>query len=432
MLAEQLKIYLDKAGIHYAWVMAAIVFLFTLATSTITSAPQILILPITEAHGWDISDVSIATGLMYFMTAILCPIGAPLMLRIGVINVVLIVIFLEVIGLLCTVLAFEKWHLLVSIGLCLGIASGIIGLGLSATVATRWFTARRGLVVGIMTSAFAAGQLIFMPLMAWITTVSNWQFAIAPGLIGGIICGSLFFLLGKDWPSQLSLAPYGEDKIYYPPKENTGNAISISFKALSGAIDHPAFWILTITFFICGLTSTGIIGQHFIPFCADNNVGIIMASSYLALMGFFNFIGTMGSGWLSDRYNNYTLLAAYYGLRGLSLFYLPYSNFDVYSLTLWAIFFGLDFIATVPPTVKLSGQFFGTINGPIVFGWIFGAHQLGSAVAAYGSGLSRDILSTYVPAFLLAGLACFIATLLFAYLLTFRPKFSVNTASNSV
>ena len=253
-----------------------------------------------------------------------------------------------------------------------------------------------------------------------------------PGLIGGIICGSLFFLLGKDWPSQLSLAAYGDDKIYYPPKENTGNAISISFKALSGAINHPAFWILTITFFICGLTSTGIIGQHFIPFCADNNVGIIMASSYLALMGFFNFIGTMGSGWLSDRYNNYTLLAAYYGLRGLSLFYLPYSNFDVYSLTLWAIFFGLDFIATVPPTVKLSGQFFGTINGPIVFGWIFGAHQLGSAVAAYGSGLSRDILSTYVPAFLLAGLACFIATMLFIYLLTFKPKFSVYITSNSI
>ena len=149
-----------------------------------------------------------------------------------------------------------------------------------------------------------------------------------------------------------------------------------------------------------------------------------MASSYLALMGFFNFIGTMGSGWLSDRYNNYTLLAVYYGLRGVSLFYLPYSNFDIYSLTLWAIFFGLDFIATVPPTVKLSGKFFGTVNGPIVFGWIFGAHQLGSAVAAYGTGLSRDILSTYVPAFLLAGLSCFIATTLFLYLLSFRPKFS--------
>ena len=145
--------------------MAAMVFLFTLATSSIGNAPQILILPITEAHGWNISDVSLATGLMYFMTALLCPIGAPLMLRIGVINVVLIVILLEIVGLVCTVLAYEKWHLLFSIGLCLGIASGIIGLGLAATVATRWFTARRGLVVGIMTSAFAAGQLIFMPLI---------------------------------------------------------------------------------------------------------------------------------------------------------------------------------------------------------------------------------------------------------------------------
>ena len=205
MLAESLKIYLDKIGIHYSWVMAAMVFLFTLATSSIGNAPQILILPITETHGWNISDVSLATGLMYLITALLCPIGAPLMLRIGVINVVLIVIFLEILGLLCTVLAYEKWHLLFSIGLCLGIASGIIGLGLAATVATRWFTARRGLVVGIMTSAFAAGQLIFMPLMAWITTVYNWQFAIAPGLTGGIICGVLFFLFGKDWPSQLKL-----------------------------------------------------------------------------------------------------------------------------------------------------------------------------------------------------------------------------------
>ena len=424
MLAQSLKVYLDKIGIHYSWVMAAMVFLFTLATSSIGNAPQILILPITEAHGWNISDVSLATGLMYLMTALLCPIGAPLMLRIGVINVVLIVIFLEILGLLCTVLAYEKWHLLFSIGLCLGIASGIIGLGLAATVATRWFTARRGLVVGIMTSAFAAGQLIFMPLMAWITTVYNWQFAIAPGLAGGIICGVLFLLFGKDWPSQLKLPAYGDDEIYHPPTNNPDNAVTISVKALLGAINHPAFWVLTVTFFICGLTSTGIVGQHFIPFCADNNVGIIMASSYLALMGFFNFIGTMGSGWLSDRYNNYTLLAIYYGLRGVSLFYLPYSNFDIYSLTLWAIFFGLDFIATVPPTVKLSGKFFGTVNGPIVFGWIFGAHQLGSAVAAYGTGLSRDILSTYVPAFLLAGLSCFIATTLFLYLLSFRPKFS--------
>lgn len=390
--------------------MAALVFFFTITAASVGTAPQILILPIINAHGWDISDVSIATGLMYFLTAALCPFGPPLMLRIGVTKVVLIVIILEVLGLICTVVAFEKWHLLLSIGVCLGISGGLIGLGLAATVATRWFTARRGLVVGIMTSAFAAGTLVVMPLMAWITTVTNWQFAIAPGLIGGIICGLLFLLFGRDWPSELDLPPYGESEIYDPPKDNQENVLSISFNALITGINHPAFWILASTFFICGLTSTGIVGQHFIPFCADNNVGIVMASSYLALMGFFNFLGTMGSGWLSDRYNNYTLLGTYYGLRGLSLFYLPYSSFDVYSLTLWAIFFGLDYIATVPPTVKLSGSFFGTTNGPLVFGWIFAAHQLGSAVAAYGGGLTRDFFISYSPAFFTAGIACFVAT----------------------
>ena len=197
MFAQNLKIFLDRFGIHYSWVMAAMVFIFTITAASVGSAPQILILPIINAHGWNISDVSMATGLMYFLTAALCPFGPPLMLRIGVTKVVLIVILLETIGLLCTVLAFEKWHLLVSIGLCFGVSGGLIGLGLAATVATRWFTARRGLVVGIMTSAFAAGTLVVMPLMAWITTVIHWQFAIAPGFIGGIICGLLFLLFGK-------------------------------------------------------------------------------------------------------------------------------------------------------------------------------------------------------------------------------------------
>ena len=424
MFAQNLKIFLDRFGIHYSWVMAAMVFFFTITAASVGSAPQILILPIINAHGWNISDVSMATGLMYFLTAALCPFGPPLMLRIGVTKVVLIVILLETIGLLCTVLAFEKWHLLVSIGLCFGVSGGLIGLGLAATVATHWFTARRGLVVGIMTSAFAAGTLVVMPLMAWITTVIHWQFAIAPGFIGGIICGLLFLLFGKNWPSELNIPPYGEKDIYQPPLEHPGNVLNISLNALFTGINHPAFWLLATTFFICGLTSTGIVGQHFIPFCADNSVGIVMASSYLAVMGFFNFLGTMGSGWLSDRYDNYALLGIYYGLRGISLFYLPYSGFDIYSLTLWAIFFGLDYIATVPPTVRLAGNYFGTVNGPIVFGWIFAAHQFGSAVAAYGGGLSRDIFISYIPAFISAGIACFVATGLIIYFMSFRTSLS--------
>jgi predicted MFS family arabinose efflux permease len=251
--------------------------------------------------------------------------------------------------------------------------------------------------------------------MAWITITYDWRLAVLPGLIGAVLCGVLFLLFSKDWPSELDLPAYGDKEVFHPPTGNVANVLFMTFTSLADGIKHPAFWILATTFFICGLTSTGIVGQHFIPFCADNNVGIVVASSYLALMGIFNFIGTTTSGWLSDRYDNYKLLAIYYGCRGLSLLYLPYGNFSIYELTLWAIFFGLDFIATVPPTVRLSGQYFGTVNGPLIFGWIFAAHQGGAAFAAYGAGISRDFFISYVPAFLLAGLACFVATGLIMY-----------------
>ena len=415
MLATHLKKYLERFGVHYAWVMATIAFLFSIVAPAVGSVPQILILPITEAYGWDISDFSLATGLMYLVIAIMCPFGASLMLKFGVSKIVYISVSLEVLGLLCTIFSYEKWHLLFSIGLFLGAASGIIGLSLAATVATRWFTARRGLIIGILTSAFAAGQLIFIPFMAWITITYDWRLAVLPGLIGAVLCGVLFLLFSKDWPSELDLPAYGDKEVFHPPTDNVANVLFMTFTSLADGIKHPAFWILATTFFICGLTSTGIVGQHFIPFCADNNVGIVVASSYLALMGIFNFIGTTTSGWLSDRYDNYRLLAIYYGFRGFSLLYLPYGNFSIYELTLWAIFFGLDFIATVPPTVRLSGQYFGTVNAPLIFGWIFAAHQGGAAFAAYGAGISRDFFISYVPAFLMAGLACFVATGLIMY-----------------
>ena len=181
---------------------------------------------------------------------------------------------------------------------------------------------------------------------------------------------------------------------------------------LKSATTQPAFWILSATFFICGLSSTGIVGQHFIPFCADNNVGIVAASSYLAIMGIFNFIGTIGSGWLSDRFDNYKLLMWFYGLRALSLIYLPFSGFEFFTLLLCAMFFGLDFIATVPPTIKLASKYFGTINGPILFGWIFAAHQMGSAIAASSAGWSRDTILTYMPSFVAAGLLSLLAVFL--------------------
>ena len=182
------------------------------------------------------------------------------------------------------------------------------------------------------------GQLTLLPVMAWITTIYDWRMAVVPCLVANGICAVGFLLFAKNWPSELKIPPFGDSKIFMPPSPPRRSAVFISFSALFQASQHPGFWMLACSFFICGLTSSGLVGQHFIPFCADNDIGIVAASSYLALMGIFNFLGTTASGWLSDRYDNYGLLATYYGLRGVSLIFLPYSNFDVYALSLWAIF----------------------------------------------------------------------------------------------
>ena len=421
MLATRLSERLQRSGIHYGWVMAVLAFFTTVFSSASFSMPHVLIIPITEEFDWNISDVTTPISLMFLTLAAMAPFGSALMLRFGVAKVVGITGVFIAFGLICTTQIFLKWHLFISIGIFLGVAAGMIGLGLTATIATRWFTTRRGLVVGILTSGFAAGQLSFVPLAAWLAANYDWRVAVLPALIGSGICAISFLLLGKDWPSELSLPSLGETKVKQPPAPTQQNPIHISFSCLIDAARTPIFWMLTLTFFICGLSSTGIVGQHFIPFCSDNNVGAVVAASYLALMGIFNFLGTLGSGWLSDRFNNYNLLATYYGLRGLSLIWLPYSDFDVFSLTLWAIFFGLDFIATVPPTVRLAGNFFGSVKGPIVFGWIFASHQLGSAVAAFAAGETRDSVLTYLPAFVAAGVSCFIAVLLIIPFRRYKP-----------
>jgi predicted MFS family arabinose efflux permease len=412
MFADYLNRFLAQRGIHYGWVMGIIAFIMTVCSSAVSSVPQIIILPITSEFGWQISDVSNAIGVMFVVLGCCAPFAGALMLKIGLRNVGILAMGLSVSGLFLTMLAFREWHLLVTIGVFFGAAAGIIGLGLAATVATRWFVARRGLVVGVLASAFAAGQLLFVPVMAWITTVADWRVALLIPIGSGILSAILFLLFSRNWPSDLGLPPFGEKEIFLPPENQEMNIFSTSFQVLFDALKHPAFWILSATFMICGLSSTGIVGQHFIPFCADNNVGIVAASSFLAVMGVFNFLGTIGSGWLSDRFDNFKLLMWYYGLRALSLFYLPFSGFEFYTLILWAVFFGLDYISTVPPTVKLTGRYFGQVKGPILFGWIFAVHQFGSAIAASSAGWSRDTLLSYVPAFIAAGIFSGLAVLL--------------------
>ncbi len=420
MVAHWLAGWLSRLGVHYGWVMVALTFVTLFCSSAAFSLGGVLIDPIAKEFGWQRSDVSAAIGLMFFVFACMAPFAGALMLRYGVARTVATSATLVVMGLTATTMVTERWHLLVTMGIVLGGAAGMVGAGLAATIASRWFVAKRGLAMGILTSAFAAGQLVFLPTTAWLSTTYGWRTAVLPVIVGGAICAILYVLVGRNWPADVDQPAYGETKIVATVPSAEG-AIALSLRALKEASQVPMFWLLAGTFFICGLSSNGIVQQHFIPFCADNNIGTVAAASYLALMGVCNFVGTIGSGWLSDRVDNRLLLAVYYALRGVSLVWLPFSDFSVVALTIWAIFFGLDFIATVPPTVRLAGQAFGPKMAPVVFGWIFAAHQVGASVAAYGSGASRDILATYAPAFIIAGTACFLAASLFVGSRALRP-----------
>jgi MFS family permease len=424
MLAAFFAPWFTRHGIHYGWVMVVLTFVTAVCSSAAIGMPGVLILPISQEFGWSRGDISGAMALMLALFGGMAPFAGALMLRYGLRRVVAAAALMVVIALVGATQMTAKWHLWLSLGLVLGVAAGTTAIVLSATVANRWFTQRRGLVLGVLGAAVAAGQLVFLPTAAWLAATYGWRAAVLPGIIGCSVCAVLYALLARDWPADIGLAPYGDTRIRPPTAASAGSAVGLSFTVLRETLPTRAFWVLAGTFFICGLSTSGTVQQHFIPLCADNAVTSVRAASFLALMGGFNFVGTIVSGWLSDRFDNRVLLATYYGLRGLSLMWLPFGNFDVVSLSIFAVFFGLDFIATLPPTVKLATQYFGVAKAPIVFGWAFAGHQLGGAAAALATGLSRDALATYLPAFFAAGLVCLFATLTIFALRPVRPAFA--------
>ena len=308
----------------------------------------------------------------------------------------------------------QLWQLFILWGLVLGVGSGMTALVLGAVVATRWFTRHRGLVVGLLTASAATGQLIFLPVAAWLIEHHGWRMAVAPVCISAFVAATLVLLVMRNRPLEVGLAPLGETLPADLPAPAAGPRMPFStpFRVLAEAARNPTFWILAATFFICGLSTNGLVQTHFISLCGDFGLSALPAASVLAMMGAFDFVGTILSGWLSDRYDNRKLLFWYYGLRGLSLFWLPHSEFTLYGLSLFAMFYGLDWIATVPPTVKLAGAIFGKDRAGLVFGWIFAAHQVGAATAAYGAGMVRTVAFSYTPALYTAGAACLLAALL--------------------
>ncbi len=286
-------------------------------------------------------------------------------------------------------------------------------LVLGATVATRWFGARQGLVVGLMTAANATGQLVFLPMLASVTEALGWRAAltIVVAVLG--VTAALILLLMRDRPADLGLARYGETDITpAPPRAASLGALLVQPLRTLGEVSRSAtFWVLFGTFFICGFSTNGLIQMHWISICGDYGIAAVGAAGILAVIGLFDLVGTVGSGWLSDRYDNRKLLFWFYGLRGLSLIYLPFSSFSIYELSLFAIFYGLDWVATVPPTVRLTAQRFGPERAPLIFAWVFTGHQIGAASATYFAGAVRTGFETYTPALVLAGILCLIAAL---------------------
>jgi predicted MFS family arabinose efflux permease len=421
MLAHLLAPWLARRGIHYGWVMIAITFMTALSTAAAMGMPGVLIAPLRQEFGWDTTDISGPLALRLLLYGLMGPFAAALIYRYGVVRVVAVAVSIIVTGMALASQMTELWQLWATWGVMLGFATGMTALVLGATVASRWFTARRGLVLGLLTAANATGQLLFLPLAAWLAEHLGWRYALMPAALSCLLALLLMVLFAVDHPATLGLAPYGETKVTPPPRPTQG-AVRTSFSTLREASRSRVFWALFITFFICGGSTNGLVQTHFIPLCMDMGMLQVQAAGVLALMGAFDFAGTIFSGWLSDRFDNRWLLFWYYGLRGLSLLYLPYSGFTLVGLTTFAVFYGLDWVATVPPTVRLAAQGFGRERAAVVFGWVFTAHQLGAATAAFGGGLARDTLGSYLPAFLAAGLACAVAAVVILIIPRPQPR----------
>jgi MFS family permease len=405
---------LQRRNIHYGWVVVAVTFLTLLVTAAAMGTPGVMIVPLEHEFGWDDAQISSALALRILLFGLFGPFAAAFMNRFGVRRVIVCALTLISAGLLASLAMTKLWQLILLWGVVVGVGTGLTAMVLAATVATRWFNHRRGLVMGMLAASSATGQLIFLPFIAALTTNYGWRMALVfvCCVLGLTAVVALIFM--QDRPADLELPLYGETQVTPAPPAGTGllTLMMSPLKTLKDVSRVPIFWVLFATFFVCGSSTNGLIQTHFITLCHDYGLAAVGAASVLAMMGAFDFVGTIGSGWLSDRFDNRWLLFWYYGLRGISLLYLPFTDFTFYGLSLFAMFYGLDWIATVPPTVKLTADRFGPERAGMVFGWIFAGHQLGAASAAFGAGYIRTEYSTYLPAFFIAGALCLFAAVL--------------------
>ncbi|MEG0259065.1 MAG: MFS transporter [Lysinibacillus sp.] len=400
--------------VHYSWFILVITFFSIIVAGITMSSSGVFINSFESEFGWDRSFIALAFAISLFLYGISGPFMAALLEVIGLKKMMLIAMTTLLIGITLTLIMNQTWQFIFIWGIIIGLGSSLFLTVLSPYVANHWYEKKRGLAVGILTASTATGQLVLLPVLAMIIESYSWRWAIALIMLLSFVMLILILLFMKNKPKDVGLLPYGLEKEI--KEKNDGprkNPIVIAFNGLFEAVKVKEFWLLAASFFICGLSTSGLIGTHFVSYCISFGIPLVTAASLLSFMGIFNLVGTTLSGWLSDRFDNRWLLFWYYMLRGASLVLLPFAlmNGSYTLLIIFTIFFGLDWIATVPPTISIARQIFGTQKSGIIYGWIFASHQAGAAVAAFGGGLIYKYFNTYTWAFFLAGIFCVLASL---------------------
>ncbi|WP_210040991.1 MFS transporter [Paenibacillus sepulcri] len=409
--------------LYYGWIVVLIAFLALLVSAGINSIPSVLMLSFEKEFGWDRASVSGALSIKILLYGLMGPFSAALMARFGIRRMMVIAMILLAGSLSLTPLMTALWQFFLLWGVMVGLGTGMMANVLGVTVANRWFVKHKGLVVGLLTASAATGQLLFLPLLAQITTAIGWRASIFTTVAVLVLLIPVVAIWMRNHPYDVGAAPLGEE-VVTKPAPFRGNLFLAPLQTLASSSRSGTFWLLAGTFFFCGFSTNGLIGTHLIPACGDFDIPIVIAAGLLALMGVFDLVGTTLSGWLSDRFDSRWLLFWYYGLRGLSLIFLPTALSMGYTqLLIFAVFYGLDWIATVPPTVKITSDVFGKEKAGMVFGWIVVAHQVGASTAAYGAGVLRDWLGSYTVPFVMAGFVC-----LFAAVMAVRIRKSVRMA----
>jgi sugar phosphate permease len=399
--------------LHYAWVIVAVTFAVVVVSAGVRATPGVLIVPLEEEFHWSRATISFALGINLLLFGAIGPFAAAVMDRCGARRTMALALAITAVTVLLTPAMSKPWQLIMLWGVVVGLSSGFIGGYLAAYIAGRWFCSREGLVVGLLTAAAAAGQLVFLPTMASLVTHFGWRVMSLVLAIAVTAFLPLPALLMRNRPEDVGLRPYGDHGASRPDVPPAGNPVAVAFRALAVGARSRDFWLIAGGYLVCGATTNGLIGTHLIAACVDHGLSEVAGAGLLAATGVFAVFGGTIAGWLSDRWDNRLLLCAYYGFRGLSLLYLPFAfDMAIYGLPVFSIVYGLDWIASAPPTVRLLTGVVGPERIGIMVAWITVIHQIGSASAAYLAGVLRIAFGTYLEAFMLSGLLLIAAALM--------------------